>query len=65
MSGYVFRSMKDALRYVETGELGRLAFKPKDKGSNDEDLEEDNICVCIIMFGFSKFIYLHFSVNSI
>ena len=44
MSGYVFRSMKDALRYVETGELGRLAFKPKDKGSNDEDLEEDNIC---------------------
>ncbi|XVE64206.1 hypothetical protein DITRI_Ditri07aG0082900 [Diplodiscus trichospermus] len=44
VSGYVFRSMKDALRYVETGELGRLAFKPKDKGSNDEDLEEDNIC---------------------
>ncbi|XP_022736128.1 uncharacterized protein LOC111289389 isoform X2 [Durio zibethinus] len=36
--------MKDALRYVETGELGRLAFKPKDKGSNDDDLEEDNIC---------------------
>ncbi|XVF50805.1 hypothetical protein PTKIN_Ptkin04bG0132800 [Pterospermum kingtungense] len=44
VSGYVFRSMKDALRYVETGELGRLAFKPKEKGSNDEDLEEDNIC---------------------
>ncbi|XP_007038659.2 PREDICTED: uncharacterized protein LOC18605543 isoform X1 [Theobroma cacao] len=44
VSGYVFRSMKDALRYVETGELGKLAFKPKDKGSNDEDLEEDNIC---------------------
>ncbi|XWS50545.1 hypothetical protein CRYUN_Cryun12cG0096000 [Craigia yunnanensis] len=44
VSGYVFRSMKDALRYVETGELGRLAFKPKDKGSSDEDLEEDNIC---------------------
>ncbi|XWS61144.1 hypothetical protein CRYUN_Cryun07bG0100100 [Craigia yunnanensis] len=36
--------MKDALRYVETGELGRLALKPKDKGSYDEDLEEDNIC---------------------
>ncbi|OMO86042.1 Methyl-CpG DNA binding protein [Corchorus capsularis] len=41
-SGYVFRSMKDALRYVETGEPGRLAFKPKDKSDNDEDLEEDN-----------------------
>ncbi|XVF53628.1 hypothetical protein PTKIN_Ptkin05aG0113900 [Pterospermum kingtungense] len=44
VSGYVFRSMKDALRYVETGEPGRLASKPKNKGSNDEDLEEDNIC---------------------
>ncbi|XWS48432.1 hypothetical protein CRYUN_Cryun13aG0076200 [Craigia yunnanensis] len=44
MSGYVFRSMKDALYYDETGEHGRLAFKPKDKGSNDEDLEEYNIC---------------------
>ncbi|XP_039044568.1 methyl-CpG-binding domain-containing protein 13-like isoform X2 [Hibiscus syriacus] len=37
--------MKDALRYVETGEIGKLAFKPKEKGSNNEDLEEDNICV--------------------
>ncbi|XVE58560.1 hypothetical protein DITRI_Ditri04bG0179000 [Diplodiscus trichospermus] len=44
VGGYVFRSMKDALRYVETGELGRLAFKPKGNGSNNEDLEEDNIC---------------------
>ncbi|KAK8599494.1 hypothetical protein V6N13_077415 [Hibiscus sabdariffa] len=45
VSGYVFRSMKDALRYVETGELGKLAFKRKEKGSNDEDFEEDNIRV--------------------
>ncbi|XWS37821.1 hypothetical protein CRYUN_Cryun19dG0078100 [Craigia yunnanensis] len=44
VSGYVFRSMKDALCYVESGELGRLASKPKEKGCNDEDLEEDNIC---------------------
>ncbi|OMO77272.1 hypothetical protein CCACVL1_15120, partial [Corchorus capsularis] len=43
VSGYVFR-MKDALHYVETGEPGRLAFKPKDKSDNDEDLEEDNDC---------------------
>ncbi|WCJ36627.1 methyl-CPG-binding domain protein 13 [Euphorbia peplus] len=41
VSGYVFRSMKDALRYVETGELGRLAFKPKDISSNDMELLDD------------------------
>ncbi|CAM8893772.1 unnamed protein product [Rhodiola kirilowii] len=29
ISGYVFRSLKDSLRYIETGEPGRLAFKPK------------------------------------
>uniref|UniRef100_A0A7N0U9U4 MBD domain-containing protein n=1 Tax=Kalanchoe fedtschenkoi TaxID=63787 RepID=A0A7N0U9U4_KALFE len=31
-SGYVFRSMKDSLRYIETGEPGRLAIKPKSPG---------------------------------
>ncbi|KAK8537127.1 hypothetical protein V6N12_043302 [Hibiscus sabdariffa] len=36
------RKDADALRYVETGELGKFAFKPKEKDSNDEDLEEDN-----------------------
>ncbi|XP_044467990.1 methyl-CpG-binding domain-containing protein 13 isoform X3 [Mangifera indica] len=45
VSGYFFRSMRDASRYLETGEIGRLAFKPKDKGSNnvrhDEELEND------------------------
>ncbi|KAH9677915.1 hypothetical protein KPL71_025520 [Citrus sinensis] len=41
-SGYIFRSMKDAVRYVETGEIGRLAYKPKDDGNQDEeDLEDD------------------------
>ncbi|KAE8704713.1 Methyl-CPG-binding domain protein 13, putative isoform 2 [Hibiscus syriacus] len=45
VSGYWFRSMKDALRYVETGEIRKLAIKPKEKGSNNEDLVEDNICV--------------------
>ncbi|XP_059452419.1 methyl-CpG-binding domain-containing protein 13 isoform X2 [Corylus avellana] len=43
VSGYIFHSMKDALRYVETGELGRLASKPKDNGSTDVELEDDNI----------------------
>ncbi|KAJ7975689.1 Methyl-CpG-binding domain-containing protein 13 [Quillaja saponaria] len=41
LSGYVFCSMKDTLRYLETGELGRLALKPKDKRSSDVELEDD------------------------
>ncbi|XP_031269363.1 methyl-CpG-binding domain-containing protein 13 isoform X1 [Pistacia vera] len=45
VSGYFFRSMRDASRYLETGKIGRLAYKPKDKGSNDgghdEELEND------------------------
>ncbi|TYG43007.1 hypothetical protein ES288_D12G301900v1 [Gossypium darwinii] len=49
VSGYVFRSMKDALRYVETGKLGKLAFKPKENESNEEDLEEDDICEPVIV----------------
>lgn len=38
--------MKDALRYLETGELGKQAFKPKDKGNYDVELEDDKACVC-------------------
>lgn len=34
--------MKDALRYLESGELGKLAFKPKDNANNDVELEDDN-----------------------
>ncbi|XP_031378648.1 methyl-CpG-binding domain-containing protein 13 isoform X2 [Punica granatum] len=40
VSGYIFRSMKDALRYVATGDIGRLAFKRKDKGDSDAELED-------------------------
>ncbi|KAK9293326.1 hypothetical protein L1049_021318 [Liquidambar formosana] len=40
VSGYVFRSMKDVLRYLETGDLGRLAMKPKDRGSSDVELDD-------------------------
>ncbi|XP_059667058.1 methyl-CpG-binding domain-containing protein 13 [Cornus florida] len=43
VSGYVFRSMKDVLRYVKTGELGRLASKPKDKGNSHMELEDDKL----------------------
>ncbi len=38
--------MKDVLRYLETGEVGKQAFKPKDKGNNDVELEDDKACVC-------------------
>ncbi|KAK6263081.1 hypothetical protein QUC31_008897 [Theobroma cacao] len=37
-SGYVFRSKKDILRYLETGEIGRYAFLPKKKHSDDQNL---------------------------
>ncbi|KAK9276146.1 hypothetical protein L1049_005677 [Liquidambar formosana] len=37
VSGYVFRSRKDVLRYLETGEISRYAFKPKKTGTNDQD----------------------------
>ncbi|XP_041006776.1 methyl-CpG-binding domain-containing protein 13-like isoform X8 [Juglans microcarpa x Juglans regia] len=43
VSGYIFRSLKDASRYVETGELGRHAYKPKDMGIVGVELEDDNI----------------------
>ncbi|XP_022759880.1 methyl-CpG-binding domain-containing protein 13-like isoform X2 [Durio zibethinus] len=37
-SGYVFRSKKAVLRYLETGEIGRDAFLPKNKHSDDQNL---------------------------
>ena len=36
-SGYVFRSKKDVLRYLETGEISRHAFKPKEGVDNDQE----------------------------
>ncbi|MED6224217.1 hypothetical protein PIB30_081750 [Stylosanthes scabra] len=38
-SGYVFRSLKDVDRYLESGEIGRNAFKPKD--NIDTELKAD------------------------
>lgn len=52
--------MKDVLRYLETGELGRLASKPKDIGSTDVELEDDNIAVSSLMIEFTKFVSLSF-----
>ena len=37
-SGYVFRSKKAVLRYLETGEIGRDAILPKNKHSDDQNL---------------------------
>lgn len=56
--------MKDAVRYVETGEIGRLAYKPKDDGNQDEeDLEDDKDNVSRVIIGLSKsisFLFLFF-----
>ncbi|XP_030536610.1 methyl-CpG-binding domain-containing protein 13 isoform X2 [Rhodamnia argentea] len=43
VSGYVFRSMKDVRRYLQTGDIGRLAYKPPDKDEIDADLEDSKI----------------------
>lgn len=41
VSGYVFRSMKDALRFVKTGLPGRLAILPKQKASSNVELADN------------------------
>ncbi|OMO79474.1 Methyl-CpG DNA binding protein [Corchorus capsularis] len=37
-TGYVFRSKKDALRYIETGEISKRAFLPKENHCDDQNL---------------------------
>ncbi|KAL5727572.1 hypothetical protein ACHQM5_000754 [Ranunculus cassubicifolius] len=32
LTGYVFRSKKDVVRYLKTGDLGKYAFRPKEGG---------------------------------
>lgn len=44
-TGYVFRSKKDVLRYLETGKISRHAFKPKEGGDNDQELITNKISV--------------------
>ncbi|KAM7491630.1 hypothetical protein LguiA_034551 [Lonicera macranthoides] len=41
VTGYVFRSFKDVDRYLKTGEVGKLAFKPKDKPHVSPDSGDD------------------------
>lgn len=38
VSGYIFRSKKDALRYIETGEISRSAIRPKESCNNAPEL---------------------------
>lgn len=37
VNGYVFRSKKDALRYIESGDISRCLFKPNKRQIQDED----------------------------
>lgn len=46
-SGYKFRSKKDVLRYLETGEISRNAFKPKESCINNEELINSEISVSL------------------
>ncbi|KAK4777122.1 hypothetical protein SAY86_005810 [Trapa natans] len=43
VSGYIFSSMKDALRYLATGNIGRHAFKRKDIDECDAALEDSPV----------------------
>lgn len=45
VSGYIFRSKKDALRYIETGEISRSAIRPKELCNNAPELVKDEIAV--------------------
>ncbi|XP_011048657.1 PREDICTED: uncharacterized protein LOC105142633 isoform X5 [Populus euphratica] len=44
VSGYVFRSMKGAHRYIESGGVGRLAFKRNRKDNYVVELKDDKTC---------------------
>lgn len=38
VSGYVFRSKMDVLRYLESGDIGKCAIKPSRSQYQDEDI---------------------------
>ncbi|XP_052303565.1 methyl-CpG-binding domain-containing protein 13 isoform X5 [Populus trichocarpa] len=44
VSGCVFRSMKEAHRYIESGVVGRLAFKRNRKDNYVVELKDDKTC---------------------
>lgn len=56
-SGYVFRSKKDVLRYLESGEISRHALKPKKSCINNAELINSEISVSLhLIWCFSKWI---------
>ncbi|KAF9668329.1 hypothetical protein SADUNF_Sadunf15G0117400 [Salix dunnii] len=64
VSGYVFRSMKDAHRYIESGVVGRPAFKRTCKDNNGVELEDDKTCVGASITSFYSHIFIY-PVNQI
>ncbi|XP_062025606.1 uncharacterized protein LOC133741913 isoform X1 [Rosa rugosa] len=43
--GYVFRSKKEVIRYLQTGETSKHTIKPKSMGTNDLKLTDDEIAL--------------------
>ncbi|KAJ0847040.1 putative Methyl-CpG-binding domain-containing protein [Helianthus annuus] len=43
VTGYIFHSLKDAQRYVKTGEVGSLATKPKNNECVDTDNKDERL----------------------
>ena len=68
VSGYVFRSKKDALRYVQTGEISRHAFRPKKPPSDAPELMKDEISVSLqltaVIFTYSKPLYFRLGLTT-
>lgn len=64
VSGHIFRSLKDVERYLKTGELGRHAYKPKDKVPISVELGDDKLSVSflIIFFFFTYAVFHHFKL---
>ena len=63
-SGYVFRSKKAVLRYLETGEIGRDAFLPKNNHSDDQNLINKDKSVSLHLASACS-CYVYFHPNSI
>ncbi|XP_059638811.1 uncharacterized protein LOC132281091 isoform X2 [Cornus florida] len=47
VSGYIFRSKPDVLRFLETGDISTCAIKPRKRAINDLELLNDKISHCI------------------
>nr|GEX01472.1 hypothetical protein [Tanacetum cinerariifolium] len=53
VTGYIFHSLKDVQRYLKTGEVGRLASKPKSNGDNG----------CVVMANEDKKVHVGVKVE--